>query len=149
MQSYEFFRRLESVISDAQTAVFATIDENGIPRMRWLTPTTLKGRPGYIYSVAEKGSRKTREVEKNPKVEWMIQSKSLDRIINVRGVVSILDNPSIKTEILQTIGKRLNIFWKVSTPDPEFVVMETVIEEAVCFEPLKGKSENISFKGGD
>ena len=50
----------------------------------------------------------------------MIQSKALDRIINIKGFINIIDNPSMKTEILQTIGKRLNVvIWKVNLQDTE------------------------------
>ena len=149
MQKYEFFNRLESVIADTQTAVLATVDEDGGPKMRWMTLTTLKGRPGFIYAVAAKESKKVLELDKNTNVEWMIQSKSLDQIINIKGVVNILDNPSMRTEVLQTIGKRLEIFWKVNLRDTEFVVLETVLEEAIYFEPMKGKNEKISFEGED
>lgn len=149
LQKYEFFNRLESIIADAQTAVLATVDEEGRPKMRWMTPATLKGRPGYIYAVSAKEAEKVFELYHNPKVEWMIQSKVLDRIINIKGFVNILDNPSIRTEILQAIGKKLEIFWKINLQDTEFVVLETVLEEAIYFEPIKGKTEIIAFKGGE
>ena len=48
----------------------------------------------------------------NPKVEWMIQSKNLDCIINIKGTVNILDNPSIRTEILHAIRTAVGDIWK-------------------------------------
>jgi len=149
LYKYEFFNCLDSLIADAQTAILATVDENGRPKMRWMTPTTLKDRQGFIYSVAAKDSKKIGELNKNPKVEWMIQSKALDRIINIKGYINIIDNPSMKTEILQTIGRRLNVFWKINLQNTEFVVLETVLEEAVYFEPMKGRTERFCFGEGD
>ena len=145
MYKYEFFNYLDSLIADAQTGILATVDENGRPKMRWMTPTTLKDRQGFIYSVAAKSSKKIDELNKNPRVEWMIQSRALDRIINIKGYVNIIDNPSMRTEILDAIGRRLNVFWKINFEDTEFVVLETVLEEAVYFEPMKGRTEKIYF----
>ncbi|NLN41018.1 MAG: pyridoxamine 5'-phosphate oxidase family protein [Clostridiales bacterium] len=149
MYKYEFFNCLDSLIADAKTAILATVDDDGRPKMRWMTPTTLKDRQGFIYSVAAKNSKKIDELSKNPKVEWMIQSRALDRIINIKGHINIIDNPSMKTEILQSIGKRLNVFWKINLENTEFVVLETVLEEAVYFEPMKGRTERIGFGEGD
>ncbi|MFY9177842.1 MAG: pyridoxamine 5'-phosphate oxidase family protein [Clostridiales bacterium] len=149
MYKYEFFNCLDSLITEVQTAVLATVGKDGRPKMRWMTPATLKERQGFIYCVAAINSDKVADLNKNPKVEWMIQSKALDRIINIKGFINIIDNPSMKTEILQTIGKRLNVFWKVNLQDTEFVVLETVLEEAVYLEPMKGKMERICFREGD
>ncbi len=128
MYKYEFFNCLDSLIADAQTAILATVDEDGRPKMRWMTPTTLKDRQGFIYCVTAKSSKKIDELNKNPRVEWMIQSRALDRIINIKGYVN-----------------RLNVFWKINFEDTEFVVLETVLEEAVYFEPMKGRTEKIYF----
>ena len=149
MQIYEFFNKLEAIIADFGTAILANIDEDGVPRMRWMTPATLKGRPGCIYCVGAKNSRKMMGLRLNPKVEWMIQSKNLDCIMNIKGTVNILDNPSIRTEILHAIGPQLEIFWKTNLEDTEFLVIETVMDEAILYEPMLCKSKKVSFREGD
>ncbi|HZJ82544.1 MAG TPA: pyridoxamine 5'-phosphate oxidase family protein [Clostridia bacterium] len=149
MEKHECLNKVEDIIEDAQTAILATVDEEGRPRMRWMTPTTLKGRQGCIYTVAAKGSNKLMDLQQNEKVQWMIQSKDLDRIINIKGFINVIDNPSMRTEIMEAIGKRLNVFWKVNLKDTEFVVLETILEEAVYSEPMKGKVETICFREGD
>ncbi|HZJ57684.1 MAG TPA: pyridoxamine 5'-phosphate oxidase family protein [Clostridia bacterium] len=149
LRRYEFFNRLEGIIAEIGTAILANIDEDGTPRMRWMTPATLKGRPGFIYCVGAGNSKKVKGLRINPKAEWMIQSKNLDCIINIKGTVNILDNPSIRTEILHTIGPRLGMFWKTNLEDTEFVVLETVMDEAIFFEPMLCKSKRVSFREGD
>jgi general stress protein 26 len=148
LQRYEFFNRLEAIIAEVGTAILANIDEDAGPRMRWMTPATLKGRPGCIYCVGAKDSRKIMGLRLNPNVEWMIQSKNLDCIINIKGTVNILDNPSIRTEIIHAIGPKLGVFWKTNLEDTEFLVLETVMDEATLYEPMLCKSRKVSFREG-
>lgn len=149
MEKHEFLNRLKDMIEEAGTGILATVDKGGKARMRWMTPTTIRGRRGCIYTVAAKGSKKLMDLDHNLDVEWMIQSKSLDQIMNVKGCINVIDTPSMRTEILEAIGNKLNVFWEVNIKDTEFVVLETIIEEAVYFEPMKDKMKKVHFREGD
>ena len=75
----------------------------------------------------------------------MIQSRSLEKVITVNGRVNVIENSAMKAEVLEAIGPRLPVFWKVN-PDPDtLVVLETIIDEGTCFIPMKGTKETVNF----
>jgi hypothetical protein len=53
----------------------------------------------------------------------------------------------MKAEVMEGIGRRLNVFWRVNKDPSKLVVLETVIEEAEYFEPMKSLVTRINFKG--
>ena len=145
MDKNEALSLLESLVEEAQVAVLSTVDPEGRPSMRWMTPGIVKGRPGSLFAVTSPHFRKVGHIEAHADVEWMIQTRDLNRICNVRGRVSPVDNPSLKSEVLEGIGKRLDIFWRVNRK-VDFLVLETVITEISAFRPLEQKRENVKIR---
>jgi pyridoxamine 5'-phosphate oxidase len=138
MKKNEVLENLEKIIEDSKTGVLATTDEEGRPHMRWMMPALLRGRPGAIYTVSGPGTPKIKHLEARPQVEWMLQSRSLDRIITVRGRAQVVDEPSIKREVLEAVGRRLAAFWKYNEDPSQLVVVETIAESICCYQPMKG-----------
>jgi general stress protein 26 len=136
MTKTEILGALDAVIDDAQVGVLATIDPEGRPAMRWMTPATVRGRPGYLYSVTSPQFRKIRHLAKSSHVEWMFQTPELNRIVTVRGRISVIDNPQLKSEVLEAIGRRLEVFWRVNEKT-DFIVLETTIDHVSIFQPMK------------
>ncbi len=147
MNKAAFTSLLAAIIEDAKTAVMATVDKESHPHMRWMTPTLLAGRPGAIYAVTSPDFRKVGHLAENPRASWIFQTKLLSRVITVSGPVNVVDNSAMKAEVLEGIGRRLNVFWRVNEDPSKLVVLETVIEEAEYFEPMKNVRERINFKG--
>jgi pyridoxamine 5'-phosphate oxidase len=145
MNQHEIMYKVERILEDAKAGVLATIDKNGNPRMRWMTPTTLKGRPNVLFAVTSPDFGKVVQLDAHPEVEWMIQTRALDQIVNLRGKINILDNPAIKSEVMEHLAKRLTVFWKVNTEKTDFIVLETIINEAVYFQPMKRHKEIVQF----
>jgi general stress protein 26 len=145
MDRKKFKVLLSGIIEDAKTAVLATVDKDGRPYMRWMTPTQLPDRPGAIYAVTSPDFAKIVHLADNPKVQWMFQTRLLNRIAYADGLVNIIDNSAMKAEVIQGIGRRLNVFWRVNNDPSKLVVLETVLEKAQYFEPMKGIQENISY----
>jgi pyridoxamine 5'-phosphate oxidase len=145
MTQAELLHKVEEIIDDAKAGVLVTSDKDGRPHARWMTPAMLKGRPSALYAVSSPHAAKTMQIEANPCVEWMIQSRNLDRVINLKGRVNIVDNPSLRSEVIEHIGKRLTVFWKVNPNQMEFVVLETVLEEGTYFLPMRGESVTVTF----
>ncbi len=137
----ELLAELERILSSAHTAVLATVDTDGNPHMRWMTPALIRGRPGVVFAVTSPRFAKANQIRSNPVVEWMFQPATLKTIISVRGRINLLDNPSIRTEVLEVLGPRLRTFWKVNPDVQDLLVLETVIEKASCFFPLSGERE--------
>ncbi len=148
MNQKELMDKVEQLLDDSKTGVMATVDEQGRPHVRWMTPRTLKGRPNALYTVTTSASAKTFQLAKNSQVEWMIQSKVLTEIVNLRGRINIVDNPSLKMEFLENLGNQLFMFWKVNADVDDFVVLETVLEEGSYYQPMKGRKETLKMGDG-
>jgi pyridoxamine 5'-phosphate oxidase len=145
MNKSAFSSLLGTIIDDAKTAVMAPVDKAKRPHMRWMTPALLKSRPGAVYAVTSPEFEKVAHLSENPQVQWLFQTKLLNRVVTVSGPVNVVDNSAMKAEVLEGIGRRLNVFWRVNEDPSKFVVLETVIESAEYFEPMQNVHEHISF----
>jgi pyridoxamine 5'-phosphate oxidase len=145
MTQQELLTELDLIIEDSKTAVLASVDKNGNPHMRWMTPTMLKDRGNTIFAVTSPKFEKTVQLTENPDVEWLFQTRNLEKVINIRGVVNIVDNSSIKSEVLEALGRRLTAFWKLNEVEQNLTVLETVIQDSVFFIPMKGVKYHVKF----
>jgi pyridoxamine 5'-phosphate oxidase len=136
MLKTEILAALDEIIDAAQVAILATVDPEGRPAMRWMTPATVRGRPGYLYAVSSPQSRKVHHLQSCRAVVWLFQTPELNRIVTVQGRMSAIDNPQLKSEVLESIGPRLEVFWRVNEMT-DFIVLETAIEEISVFQPMK------------
>jgi len=139
---------MEQVIDDSHTGVLVTVDQEGNPSSRWMTPTVIRGRTGFLYTVTVPAFRKAGHIERNALVEWMLQTRSLSKIVNVRGRAQIIDNPALKSDVLESIGGHMAVFWKINSDSADFVVIETQIEHLDYFEPTKGRRFSASLSAG-
>lgn len=135
---------VERILDSSHAAVLSTVDHDGRPRSRWMTPTTLRGQVGTLYTVTSPNFDKVREIRENDRVSWLIQSKSLDEIVEVHGKAMIIDNPSLKSDVLEAIGPNLTTFWKINPDETDLVVLETAIERIDYYKPIKGVHESAS-----
>jgi general stress protein 26 len=145
MDQQELMSKLAQVIDDSNAGVLSTSDQKGITHMRWMTPILIRGRKGVVYAVTSKGSNKVEQILQQPDVTWMIQTRALDQIITIYGKTNVLDHPSIKSELLEAVGDRLTMFCHINEALKEFVVLETEIERAVYYKPMKGLLERVDF----
>jgi general stress protein 26 len=145
MEKREILAYIERIIEEAKAAVLATVDDKGLPHMRWVTPAILRGREGAVFAVASRRSAKVKHLSTNPYVQWIFQSPALDRIAVVDGKVNIVDNPSIRSEVLEVVGPRLRAFWKMYEQERDLLVLETIIEKAQYYLSMKGVKETVSF----
>ena len=148
MEKKEILDVLTSIVDESHVGVLATVDSEaasgGAPSMRWMTPSMISGRPGFLYAITSPHFRKVKHVGDNPEVEWMIQTRDLNRIVSVRGRARVVDNPSLKSEVMEAIGKRLEVFWRVNRKT-DFLVLETEIHIVTFFRPLEKKIEVVSL----
>ncbi len=145
MDRREIIEEIGRIVDDVKAALLATADKQGKPSVRWVTPALIRGREGAIYSVTSARSEKTAHLRENPRVKWMFQTRALDKVISVDGRVNIVDNPSLKTEILEAIGNRLLAFWKSDVRERDLIVLETIMERAALYIPMKGTRETVDF----
>ena len=128
---------LHSLVSEMHVGLLISQGPESYPDSRWMTVTLLEREPHCLYSVSIEGTRKVKEIKIQDKVSWSFQSPSLDRIVSVHGRAAVLDNPRLKAEILENLGSQLENFWKIH-PDPgKLVVIETYVEKATLYLPVK------------
>lgn len=138
---------MERVLEKSGIAILATVDSDGKPHVRWMTPAVVRGRDGCLYAVTSPDFHKATEADGNPAVEWLIQTKSLDEIVTVRGRMSVVDEAAAKAEVLEAIGGKLGVFWKMNPDESKLVVLETAIEEILLLKPTSGKRSSARFGG--
>jgi general stress protein 26 len=145
MDNREVMSRVGAIIDAHGTGLLATVDEKGDPHVRWLTPAVLRDRPGALYAITAPKFAKVVQVRAHPRVEWMFQTPTLDEVITVRGPLNVVENPSLRAEVLEMLGPRLRTFWKLAHDARDLVVLETVIEEATRFLPMDGRKDTVRF----
>ncbi len=139
MDTVELLNTLERLLSASKVGVFTTVDAEGFPRSRWMTPALMKGRPGFLYAITAPDSAKAKHIAGHPQVEWTFQSKVLNEVLSVFGTASLVMEPQAKAEVLEAIGPNLQIFWRVNPNSKNWVVVETAIKELTCFYPMRNE----------
>jgi len=145
MDHREIMNKVDHLLDEGRTALLATTDGKGQPHMRWMTPTVLKWRPNTLFAFTSPASQKVRHLQAHREVAWMVQDRALNEIIHLRGVMNVVDNPALRTELMEVLGSHLLVLWKANVDETEMVVLETVIKQAVYFVPMKGFRELVSF----
>jgi len=145
MDSREVMNRIGAIIEAHGTGLLATIDDNGHPHVRWMTPTLLRESPGVLYALTAPGFSAYAQVHAHAAVEWMFQTPALDEIITVQGLVNVVENPSLRSEVLEALGPRLNALWKLAPDARDLLVLETVVSKAVRYLPMKGSKDVVRF----
>ena len=145
MEIQELLNRLDDILDEAKTAVLATTDSAGQTHMRWMSPVILKHRGGSIFAFSAAATLKIQQIEATHQAEWMIQRRDLRQIVNIHGTTRVVDNPALKAELMDILGPRLATFWRANAGLDEFVVIETVIEQAVFFVPMEGARQALQF----
>ena len=138
MDSKQMLDVLERILEKSHVAVMLTVDSDGRPRSRWMTPTTVRGRKGFLYTVSAPHFEKIDQLAKNSGVSWLIQTRALDEVLEVVSKGQVIDNPALKSEVLEAIGGHLTTFWRVNPDERELIVVETIIEELTYLQPMKG-----------
>ena len=145
MDKRTIMNKLDAILDDSKAAVLATVDGEGRPRLRWMTPAILNADSGVIYAVTTPGSSKISDLQAHPQVEWMIQSKSLDEVAHIRGIISVIDNPALKMEVMAVLGPRLKVFWNINIEEADLVVLETVVQDVTYCHPMKTDHVKVQF----
>ncbi len=146
MDQREFINKIDQILDNAKTGILTTVDARGKPHSRWMTPVVLKSVGPVVFAFSIPGAKKIGHIQKNPAVEWIIQTKDLREIVNISGTAEIVDNPSVKTDLLEVLGPRLSMFYKVNENSQEWVILETKIESGTYFRPVAGIRETVEFK---
>lgn len=130
---------MERVLDGSHAAVLSTVDSDGHPHSRWMVPAVLRGQPGSLYAITSPKFEKIEQIAAQPRVSWLIQSKALDEIVQVKGKAQVIDNPALKVDVLEALGAHISTFWHVNPDESDLVVVETAIESVTYNRPGKGE----------
>ena len=115
--------------------VLATVDEQGMPHMRWMATLSLRDLP-LLYTITSPASRKVQHIKRHPGVSWMFSNVEMSIIINLRGKARISSDVGKMQRVWELLeDKSKAYFLSIAADRPGFVVIETKIEDIDCILP--------------
>jgi general stress protein 26 len=115
--------------------VLATVDENGMPHIRWMATLSLCDFP-LLYTITSPISRKIQHIVDHPQVSWMFSNEELNVIVNIRGKARIVSESGKIQQVWKMLeDKSRAYFLSISTESAGFAVIETEIEDIDCIVP--------------
>jgi general stress protein 26 len=109
--------------------VLATVDEHGVPHLRWMATLSLHDFP-ILYTITSPTSRKIQHIQANPNVSWMFSNEETNVIINLHGKARIADDFGKMQHVWKLLtDKSKAYFLNIKTDGPGFAVIETEIED--------------------
>lgn len=145
MDQKELMSKVDELLAQTKTAVLSTCTEQG-PRLRWMTPGIIKARPGSIFCVTATSSFKAMHIQNPSNAAWMVQNKALTEVVNLDGEIYVVDDPRLKSEVMEVLGRDLVVCWKINETPADLVVLETVVTRGSYFRPMDNVREFINFK---
>jgi len=109
--------------------VLGTVDEHGMPHMRWMATLSLKDFP-LLYTITSPTSRKIQHIRQNPNVNWMFSNEEMNVIVNLRGKARIEDDFGKMQRVWKLLTDKSKAFFlNINSEGPGFAVIETEIED--------------------
>jgi general stress protein 26 len=103
MDKHNLINKLVEILDQVNVGLLATSDKEGKPSIRWMVPAVINGRPNAIFALTTPKLGKYIAEECNPQVMWMIQTANLDTVVSLHGKMNVIDNPSLKMEVLSVV----------------------------------------------
>jgi general stress protein 26 len=121
--------RLAKQLADGnRCGILATVDEDGIPQVRWMATLSLKDFP-HLYALTSPTSRKIAHIHRNPRVSWMFTSEGNSMVVNMTGTASLITEKNEVNRIWRLIENKSNAFFlSLDTVSDGVAVIDTVIE---------------------
>ena len=115
--------------------VLATVDEHGMPHVRWMATLSLRDWP-LLYTITSPASRKVQHIKRHPGVSWMFSNEEMNIIINLRGKARITSDVGKMQQVWNLLeDKSKAYFLSIAADGRGFAAIETEIEEIDCILP--------------
>lgn len=115
--------------------VLATVDEQGMPHLRWMATLSLHDWP-VLYTITSPESRKIQHINANPNVSWMFSNEETNIVVNIRGKARVADDFGKMQRVWKLLeDKSKAYFLSIANDGPGFAVIETEIEDIDCIVP--------------
>jgi general stress protein 26 len=109
MSKHEVIGAAQDLIRAGGSFVLATVDQDGIPQVRWMGAALLE-EPLTVYMVAGAESRKMGQMKAHPKSQLMFQSADYARVATLSGTCEIVGDAKTKQRVWDGIPGAANFF---------------------------------------
>ena len=132
----EYVVNLAKKLADGRRpGILATVDEQGMPHMRWMATLSLHDWP-LLYTITSPASRKIQHIKNNPSVSWMFSNEEMNVIVNIRGKARVASDSGQIQRVWKLLeDKSKAYFLSIASDGPGFAVIETEIEDIDCIVP--------------
>lgn len=128
--------RLAKQLADGnRPGVLATVDEDGLPHLRWMSTLSLREFP-QLYALTSPASRKVEHIRNHPKVSWMFTAEGSSMVVNLSGTARVVSDKNEINRVWSVIENKSNAFFlSLDTAADGVAVIETTIEDVECVVP--------------
>jgi len=131
----DIFGVIRQLISGSHPGIFATVDRDHRPHIRWMASLSFEEMP-WVYTLTSSESRKIRQIESNPHVTWMFCNADLSLILNLEGEAKVCrDTATLKRAWKQIRHKEQAYFLHSGMENENVVVIGTKIKSVECCTP--------------
>ncbi len=142
MDAKEVIGAAQELVRAGRSFVFATVDEQGTPRVRWMGAAYLE-EPLTIYMAAGAESRKMGQIESSPRSQLMFQAADYSRVATLTGRSEIVTDGETKRRVFEGIAAASQYF---SGPDdPKFGAIKFTCQRV----EMLGMSEGMGVESAD
>jgi len=133
---------LKEMLAGEYPGLLATIDENGVPQMRWMSTVSFEYLPN-LFALTSPHSPKVAQIARNPMVSWMFFNVDLSLIVNLQGSAEILRDDVTIRSVWRTLSEeRQRLFLDQYLNGERGVVIRTRVARIDCHSPIN----NLSFE---
>ena len=142
MEEKEVISAAQDLVRAGRSFVFATIDEQGVPQMRWMGAAYLE-EPLTIYMASGAISRKVDQITAHPKSQLMFQAEDYSRVATLTGTSEVVSEAETKRQVFEQIAGASQYF---SGPeDPKFGAIKFTCRRV----EVLGMSEGMGVESAD
>ena len=127
-------------------ALLATVNGDGEPSARFMSPAFLPGDKNALYAITALHSHKANHIRQNSNVEWLLAKEGYKMVWHLRGIAELIALSDMVGTVQEQIGARLMNFWRKNDDPAEVVVIKTIITEIIRENPLLGESEKETYQ---
>lgn len=145
MTKQELLTRFSRHLEEFPAGILASAEPGGFPSLRFMTAHLTPGKSGSLCSLTAKTFPKTAGLTAHPLVSWLFTDPQRTEIFSLRGQVAVNENPRFKAELLESLGKNLEYFWRLNGDPSDLICLETVLISGEYFRPAEGLKERWEY----
>jgi len=126
------------LINGEHPGILCTIDDEGFPRMRWMSTLSFDDLPVF-YTLTSPKSRKVKEINRYHGVSWMFFNQDMSLVLNITGTAKVRSDAGILRRVWKQIRDFSHAYFLKNCDEGEgYVVIETHVKRIECNSPKNG-----------